>query len=63
MYQPEALTAPCRMDRFSFGITSAGSTFIKVPSPVHFGQAPWGLLKENIRGSSSPTETPWSGQA
>ena len=33
------------------------------PRPLHFGQAPKGELNEKLRGSSSPTETPWSGQA
>ena len=58
MYQPLALMAPSRIERFLLGITMSGSTFMNVPSPVQVGQAPMGLLKENIRGSSSPMDTP-----
>ncbi len=35
---------------------SSGSTSIRVPRPVHSGQAPNGELKENDRGSSSSNE-------
>ena len=37
--------------------------FMRIPRPLHAGQAPNGLLKENIRGASSSMETPQSGQA
>ena len=43
--------------------TSAGSTFNSKPIPVHFAQAPWGLLKENVRGSISGKEMLSTGQA
>ena len=55
--------APSRIDLRLSGMTRAGSTFIKVPKPVHFSQAPKGLMKLNIRGVSSSTEMPCSGQA
>ena len=35
------------------GTSSSGSTSIRVPSPEQTGQAPYGELKENERGSSS----------
>ena len=40
------------------GTISSGSISICEPSPVQRGQAPWGELKENIRGSSSGIEVP-----
>ena len=46
------------------GTTSSGSTSLRVPMPVHSGQAPNGELNENERGSSSSTASRWSlGQA
>src|SRR5687768_273790 len=42
---------------------SSGSNSIAMPSPVQAGQAPCGLLKENERGSISPTEMLQTGQA
>ena len=61
--QPETAMAPSRMDRAGLGITSWGSAFIWLPRPVQVGQAPKGLLKENIRGESSSMEMPQSSQA
>ena len=55
--------APSRMESFSSGTTSVGSTFIWLPRPIQVGQAPKGLLKENIRGVSSSREMPQSSQA
>ena len=63
MAQPLALSPPLRMESFLSGIISAGSIRMKTPRPVHFLQAPKGLLKENILGVSSSTLTPCSGQA
>ena len=40
-----------------------GSIDRSTPSPEQVGQAPKGLLKENIRGSSSGKEIPCSGHA
>ena len=62
-FHPVATTAPSRMDLLSSGITSVGSTFSCMPSPVQVGQAPKGLLKENSRGASSSMDTPQSSQA
>src|SRR5205807_10180841 len=36
---------------------------VSLPRPVQRGHAPWGELKEKMRGWSSGSETPWSGQA
>ena len=62
-FHPLATTAPSKMDRFSSGIISAGSAFSCIPRPMQVGQAPKGLLKENIRGVSSSMEMPQSSQA
>src|SRR5688572_5043749 len=65
-YQPEIAAervqgtiAPSAMLRFLFGITRSASISILTPRPVQSGQAPWGLLKEKLRGASSPKEI-WS---
>ena len=63
LFQPEAVMAPSRMDRFLLGMIRSGSIFIWEPSPMQVGQAPKGLLKENIRGVSSSMDTPQSSQA
>ena len=55
--------APSKMDRLSSGMISAGSVFSCIPRPVQVGQAPKGLLKENIRGVNSSIEMPQSSQA
>ena len=60
MAQPLALSPPFRMESFLSGIISAGSMRMNTPRPVHFLQAPKGLLKENIRGVSSSMDTPQS---
>ena len=57
------LIAPAFSERLPSGTMSAGSTFIRVPSPEQAGQAPNGLLKENSRGVSSSMLMPQSGQA
>ncbi len=62
-FQPEAVMAPSRMDRERLGRMRSGSIFIWLPRPVQAGQAPKGLLKENIRGVSSSMDTPQSSQA
>ena len=48
--------APSAIVSVRLGITSSGSSSICTPRPVQVGQAPWGLLKEKLRGSISPTE-------
>ena len=63
LFHPEAVIAPSRMDRFLLGMMRSGSTFSWLPRPVQVGQAPKGLLKENIRGVSSSMDTPQSSQA
>ena len=63
LFQPEAVMAPSRMDSFLLGMIRSGSTFSWEPRPVQVGQAPKGLLKENIRGESSSMEMPQSSQA
>ncbi|OPZ58970.1 MAG: hypothetical protein BWY88_00880 [Synergistetes bacterium ADurb.Bin520] len=54
---------PSLKERLLSGITSSGSNSRVMPSPVHAGQAPWGLLKEKSRGCSSGRLIPQSGQA
>ncbi len=49
----QGATAPWARERSSSGTISSGSTSSSVPIPVHFGQAPNGLLKEKDRGSIS----------
>src|ERR1700757_158252 len=44
-------------------ITFAGSKSYLLPSPLHSGHAPYMLLKEKDRGSSTGTSVPHSGQA
>ena len=63
LFQPEAVMAPWRIDSSLLGMISSGSSFIWLPRPVQVGQAPKGLLKENIRGDSSSMDTPQSSQA
>ena len=63
LFQPLAWMAPSRMERDLSGTISSGSTFSWLPRPVQVGQAPKGLLKENIRGVSSSMEMPQSSQA
>ena len=63
LFQPEAVMAPSRMDRSRLGMISSGSIFIWDPRPMQVGQAPKGLLKENIRGVSSSMDMPQSSQA
>ena len=63
LFQPEAVMAPSTMDRSLFGMMRSGSIFIWEPRPIQVGQAPKGLLKENIRGVSSSMDTPQSSQA
>src|SRR3712207_8652511 len=45
--------APSPSDFSGSGTTSSGSTSLRVPMPVHSGQAPKGELNENDRGSSA----------
>ena len=54
LFQPLAQIAPSRMDLLPSGTMMAGSAFNWLPRPVQVGQAPKGLLKENIRGSAPP---------
>ena len=62
-FHPGATMAPPKMDSRSSGMISAGSAFSCIPRPVQVGQAPKGLLKENIRGVSSSMLMPQSSQA
>ena len=62
-FHPEAWMAPPRMDFVLSGMIRSGSTRFWLPRPMQVGQAPKGLLKENIRGVSSSREMPQSSQA
>ena len=59
---PNAFT-PSYKVLFLSGIIKSGSIFIRYPIPVHVGQAPNGLLKENILGDNSSKLIPQSGHA
>ena len=61
--KPIAVSAPSRRLSRSSGKIASLLIFMRIPRPLHAGQAPNGLLKENIRGASSSMETPQSGQA
>ena len=50
--------APSFKESDEFGTTRAGSKKDFVPNPPQVGQAPWGLLKENIRGVISAKLNP-----
>ena len=63
LFHPEHWIAPSRMALSGSGMMRSGSTFSWLPSPVQAGQAPKGLLKENILGASSSMDTPQSSQA
>ncbi len=61
--KPMACSAPwCRESDLS-GKMMSGEIFIRYPRPEQCGQAPNGLLKENMRGLSSSMEMPQSGHA
>ena len=51
-------SAPLARDFRGSGTTRSGSSSSRVPRPPHAGQAPYGLLKENIRGETSGNEMP-----
>src|SRR5512136_3092056 len=59
----QGLIAPALMDNSLSGITRSGSISSLMPRPVHFGQAPCGLLKLKVRGAISPRLTPQLTQA
>ena len=55
--------APSPRESDGSGTISSGSISICEPRPVQRGQAPWGELKEKMRGSSSGIEVPQCRQA
>ena len=63
VFQPVAWIGSSRRLLLQSGMTSCGSTFIRVPRPEHVGHAPNGLLNENSRGSSASMLTLQSGHA
>ncbi len=56
-------SAPSESESVGSGTTSSGSITRWKPSPWQRSQAPWGELKEKIRGSSSGIEVPQLRQA
>src|SRR5512143_404381 len=46
----QGLIAPSRSERLVFGTMRSGSNSSRPPRPSQVGQAPWGLLNENIWG-------------
>ncbi len=61
--KPIRFIAPSRSVTRSSGKIASRLIRIRIPRPLQPGHAPYGLLKENIRGVSSSMETPQSGQA
>ncbi len=57
----QGIRPPSSMER-SISRIKSGSISCFVPNPSHPGQAPKGLLKENMRGASSSMEIPQSMQ-
>ena len=55
--------APSAIDSERSGMIRSGSISSLMPSPWHSGQAPCGVLNENVRGSISASVVPCSGQA
>ncbi len=55
--------APPANERSGLGTTNSGSTSYTVPRPSQWEQAPYGELKEKLRGASSPYDVPQVGQA
>ena len=51
------------MERSGSPTTSCGSISRREPRPLQVSQAPWGELKEKMRGAISGSDTPCSGQA
>src|SRR6266487_4415548 len=56
-------SAPSFNERAGFGTSRSGSISSREPIPPHSGQAPYGLLKENMRGDTSGKEIPQSAHA
>ena len=56
-------TAPSRSVRSTSGTIRSGSTSLRVPMPVHSGQAPNGELNEKLRGSIASKLRSQYGQA
>ena len=63
VFQPLAFIAPSFILRSLFGTMRSGSILMNEPRPVQVGQAPKGLLNENILGFSSSMLILCSGQA
>ncbi len=62
--EDQGASAPSRMVASWSRMASSGSTSLRTPRPWQTGQAPKGALNENVRGSSSSSESTWSlGQA
>ena len=55
--------APSKIDFVLSGMTKSASNSILTPSPLHWLHIPNGELKENVRGSNSPTVIPQWGHA
>ena len=59
----QGTTAPLAMLRLWLGTTRSSSKMSFSPRPSQAGQAPWGALKLNSRGSISAMVKPETGQA
>src|SRR6267142_5266465 len=55
--------APSLSERAGSGTRRSGSITSREPIPPHSGHAPYGLLKENMRGDTSGKEIPHSAHA
>ena len=61
--RPRRQRAGLRASGPGLGTSRSGSISQRVPMPPHSGQAPYGLLNENMRGETSGKEMPHSAQA
>ena len=55
-FELNGATPPSIKDTVGSGMTRSSSTSMVLPNPKQDGQAPKGLLKENMRGSISGNE-------
>src|SRR5271165_1143579 len=60
---PPGPSPPSKSGRVQSAITFSGVNSYFDPRPLHAGQAPYGELKLNERGSNTGTEMPQSGHA
>src|SRR6185312_17025978 len=57
-YSPSGASPPFKILSLGLGITEFSSTSKIYPSPLHFSQAPYGELNENVFGCGSSYDIP-----